>query len=37
MCLSIGELDVMEPLATDTRNAFLEALTSEKVCIKAGP
>ena len=27
----------MEPWATDIGNAYLEALTSEKVCIRAGP
>ena len=36
-CLFIGELDGMEPWATDIRNAYLEALTSEKVCIRVGP
>ena len=36
-CLFIGELDGMEPWATDIGNAYLEALTSEKVCIRAGP
>ena len=36
MCLFISELDGMEPLATDIRNAYLEALTSEKVCIRVG-
>ena len=32
-----GELDSMEPWATDIGNAYLEAITSEKVCIRAGP
>ena len=36
-CLFIGELDGMEPWATDIGNAYLEALTSEKICIRAGP
>ena len=33
----IGELDGMEPWVTDIGNAYLEALTSEKVCIRADP
>ena len=36
-CLFIGELDGMEPWETDIGNAYLEALTSEKVCIRAEP
>ena len=36
-CLFIGELDGIEPGTTDIDNAYLEALTSEKVCIRAGP
>ena len=36
-CLFIGEIDGMEPWATYIGNASLEALTSEKVCIRAGP
>ena len=36
MCLFIGELDGMEPWATDMRNAYLKARTSEKVYIRAG-
>ena len=36
-CLFIGELDGMEPWATDIGNAYLEALMGEKVCIRAGP
>ena len=36
-CLLIGELDDMEPWATDIGNAYLEALMNEKVCIRAGP
>ena len=35
-CLFIGELDGMETWATDIGNAYLKALTSEKVCIRAG-
>ena len=37
MCPFISELDGMEPWATNIGNAYLEALTSEKVCIRAGP
>lgn len=37
MCLFIGELNGMEAYATDIGNAYLEATTKEKVCIKAGP
>ena len=36
-CLFIGELDGMESWATDIGNPYLEALTSEKICIRAGP
>ena len=36
-CLFIGELDGMEPWAIGIGNDYLEALTSEKVCIKTGP
>ena len=36
-CLFIGELDGMKPWATNIGNAYLEALTSEKICIRAGP
>ena len=36
-CLFIGELDGMVPWATDIGNTYLEALTSEKVCIRARP
>ena len=36
-CLFIGELDGMEPWTTNIGNAYLEALTNEKVCIRAGP
>ena len=36
-CVFIGELDGMVPWATDIRNAYLEAVTSEKVCTRAGP
>ena len=35
MCLFIGELDSIEPWATDIGNVYLGALTSEKVCIRA--
>ena len=31
----IGELEGMEPWATDIENAYLDALTSEKGCIRA--
>ena len=37
MCIFIGELDGMVPWATDIGNAYLEAKTTEKVCIRAGP
>ena len=36
-CILIGELDGMIPWATDIGNTYLEAVTSEKVCIRAGP
>ena len=36
-CSFIGELDGMEPWATYIGNTYLEALTSDKVCIRAGP
>ena len=36
-CVFIGELDGMVPWATDIRNVYLEAVTSEKVYIRAGP
>ena len=36
-CLFIGELDGIEPWATDIRNTYFEVLTSEKVCVRAGP
>ena len=36
-CLFSGELDGMELWATNIGNVYLEALTSEKVCIRAGP
>ena len=36
ICLFIGELDDMEPCATDIGNAYLEALTKEKFFIRAG-
>ena len=37
MCIFIAELNDMEAFATDIGNAYLEATTSEKVCIRAGP
>ena len=37
MCVFIGELDDIVPWATDIGNAYLEAETSEIVCIRAGP
>ena len=36
-CIFLGELNGMTPWATDIGNAYLEAKTTEKVCIKAGP
>ena len=36
-CVLIGELDGMVPWATYIGNAYLGAVTSEKVYIKAGP
>ena len=36
-CVFIGELDGMIPWATDIGNAYLEAVTSGKVCIRAEP
>ena len=33
----IGELDGMILWATDIGNAYLEAVPSEKICIRAGP
>ena len=36
-CVLIGEPDGMIPWATDIGNAYLEAVTSEKVCIRARP
>ena len=36
MCLFLGELNAMEAYATDIGNAYLEAKTNEKVCIRAG-
>ena len=35
-CVLIGELDGMVPWATDIGNVYFEAVTSEKVCIRAG-
>ena len=37
ICLFLGELNGMEAYATDIGNAYLEAKTLEKVCIRAGP
>ena len=36
-CAFIGELESIVPWATYIGNAYLEAVTSEKVCIRAGP
>ena len=36
-CIFLGELNKMTPWATDIGNAYLEAKTTEKVCIRAGP
>jgi hypothetical protein len=33
----LAELNYLQTWATDISNAYLEALTSEKVCIIAGP
>ena len=35
MVLFLAELNEMTPYATNIGNAYLEAYTSEKVCIKA--
>ena len=37
MCVFLAELNDMVAHATDIGNAYLEATTTEKVCIKAGP
>ena len=37
MMLFIGELNKVETWGTDIGNAYLEAHTAEKVCIRAGP
>ena len=37
MLVFIAELNGMETWATDIASAYLEAYTSEKVCIIAGP
>jgi hypothetical protein len=37
MCIFLAELNNMEAYATDIGNAYLEAKTQEKVCIRAGP
>ena len=37
ICIFLAELNGMEAYATDIGNAYLEATTKEKVCIKAGP
>jgi len=36
MCIFLAELNGMQAYATDIGNAYLEAKTREKVCIKAG-
>ena len=36
-CVFIVELDGMVPCAIDIGNAYLEAVTIEKVCLRAGP
>ena len=36
-CIFLGELNGLVPWATDIGNAYLEAKTTEKVCIRAGP
>jgi hypothetical protein len=36
-CIFLGELNKMTPWANDIGNAYLEAKTTEKVCIRAGP
>jgi hypothetical protein len=36
-CIFLGELNNMTPWATAIGNAYLEAKTTEKMCIKAGP
>jgi hypothetical protein len=37
ICIFLAELNGMEAYATDIGNAYLEAVTREKVCIRAGP
>ena len=38
MCIFLAELNGLEEAyATDIENAYLEATTQEKVCVKAGP
>ena len=37
ICILLAELNGMEAYATDIGNAYLEAVTQEKVCVKAGP
>ena len=37
ICIFLAELNGLEAHATDVGNAYLEAVTQEKVCIKAGP
>jgi len=37
MCVFLVELNGMEAHAMDVGNAYLEAKTNEKVCIRAGP
>jgi hypothetical protein len=36
-CIFLAELNGLVPYATDIGNAYLEAKTREKVCIRAGP
>ena len=37
MCIFLAELNGLEAYTTDIGNAYLEATTQEKVCVKAGP
>ena len=37
MCIFFAKVNKLEAFATDIGNAYFEALTQEKVCIKAGP
>ena len=36
-CVLLGEMNGLESYTTDIGNAYLEATTNKKVCIKAGP